>query len=106
MGGVAALLFVGFLASLWVRDRLRKALCRMADPTMRNGVAQVEWLKTYDTFLHSTAQAQRLALLKLNLTKLPSDVQSVYSRYRRIEVVVFVLGAMMILFWLVSVLIK
>src|SRR5690349_15249662 len=84
---VAALSFVGFLASLWFRDRQRKGLCKAADPFMRESAVREEWLATYEKVLHSTAQMQRVAILRRNSDKLPLALRASLHRYILIRLV-------------------
>ena len=76
MAVIAIALFTALLVTLWLRDRLRRAVCRAADPHMRNSTQEREWLVTYEKFLYSSAQTQRISVLKRNLPQLPAEVQA------------------------------
>ena len=78
---LAALSFVGFLASLWFRDRERRTMCRTADPFMRESPARDEWVATYDKVFHSTAQMRRVAILRKNANILPAVLRDHLRRY-------------------------
>jgi hypothetical protein len=90
---LAILSFFGFFLSLWFRDRERKALCQAADAFMRESPSQNAWLATYDALLHSTAQMNRVALLRKSLDILPDDIRRHLRRYNLIRLlpVVFLL---------------
>jgi hypothetical protein len=91
---IVGLLCVGFLVSLWIRDRARRQLCELADPLFRNGIASEEWISTYEILLYSSALSHRITLICKNLDALPDSIKLRYQRYRvirSIPVVLFVL---------------
>lgn len=81
MSILGMLAFVAFLGRLWVRDRLRKQVCKAADQAMRAGPLQKEWIETYDILLHSRAVTARIGLTQSCLVQLPQEVRLLFARY-------------------------
>jgi hypothetical protein len=99
---IAVLSFVGFLVSLWFRDRERRTLCRVADAFMRESSAREAWLATYDKLLHSSAQMARVAILRKNLDILPNVIRHCLRRYYFIRLLPVVFLVVMISVGLIS----
>lgn len=78
---LAAISFVGFLASLWYRDRERTALCRSADVCMRDSALHDRWAATSKRWLSSTREMQRIGILRQNASAIPPALQESLRRY-------------------------
>lgn len=102
MAVIAIALFTALLVTLWLRDRLRRAVCRAADPHMRNSTQEREWLVTYEKFLYSSAQTQRISVLKRNLPQLPAEVQERFKRFQVAQIALTVTVIALLVFFVVG----